>query len=49
MKQLIMFILKGIQAFKGLGASGFQLLSWTILAPESQYSFAANEKTDCYS
>lgn len=35
--------LKGILSFKELGSSSFQLLSGTILAPESQYSFATNK------
>ena len=46
MKQLTMLFLKGIWGFKGLGSFSFQLLSGTILAPESQYSFAINKKTE---
>lgn len=37
--------LKGIRGFKGLGSFSFQLLSGTILALESQYSFATTKKT----
>lgn len=45
-KQLMMLFLKGIQGFKGLGSFSFRLLSRTIMAPESQYSFATNKKTE---
>lgn len=45
-KQLMMLFLKGIQGFEGLGSSSFHLLSRTILAPDSQYSFATNKKTE---
>lgn len=38
--------LKGILSFKGLGSFRFQLLSGTILAPESQYSFATTKKME---
>lgn len=38
--------LKGIQGFKGLGSFSFQLLGGTILALESQYSFATTKKTE---
>lgn len=48
MKQLTVLFLKGIRGFKGLGSFSFQLLSRTILAPESQYAFATNKKTECY-
>lgn len=46
MKQLMMLFLKGIWGFKGLGSPSFHLLSGTILAPDSQYSFATNKKTE---
>lgn len=46
MKQLMMLFLAGIQGFKGLQSFSFQLLNRTILAPESQYSFATNKKTE---
>lgn len=38
--------LKGILSFKGLESFSFQLLSGTILAPESQYSFATTKKME---
>lgn len=38
--------LKWILSFKGLGSFSFQLLSGTILAPKSQYSFATTKKME---
>lgn len=52
MKQLMILFLKGIHGFKGLGSFslgiflGFQLLSGTVLATGSQYSFVINEKNE---